>query len=344
MAIADLNVGGRPMCSLVTKGAGEDPIGSVASFDRLLLIEVPLPWPRAIRTAPRFPAAVDAALTRADAAGISCRVYGIVPDPAYTPAGLTRLISLQRPGRSMSVFDKEDFVVPREVLGSLVQAVLDQSPALAAFAEFRQDTTHLRDVLVCTHGTRDRCCASFGYPVYRKLRHASSLTGPRPSRAWRVSHIGGHRFAPTLIDLPDGRCWAHMNDDALAKLMHQGGEVPDLARHYRGWAALRGVPEMVAERAIFAEQGWEWATRTVASEIVVPADPITDRTQVRITFAGIDGRDPGYYDVTVEPTGVVTTGIGSCGDEDPSEHRQYHVTRMTRHELSRPARRFALAG
>ena len=52
--------------------------------------------------------------------------------------------------------------------------------------------------LVCTHGKRDRCCATWGRPV------ADTLAALHPARTWEVSHVGGHRFAGNLVVLPHG--------------------------------------------------------------------------------------------------------------------------------------------
>lgn len=333
MAATDTDLTTRPMCSLVTRAGGEDPIGSVAAFDRLLVIEVALPWPRGIRAAPRFPAAVDAALTRADALGVSYRLYGIVPDKHYTPDGLAHLIHARRPtgATALSVYDKEDFLVPHERLGELVTALLEEPDRLAGFAPFRTPSTHIRDVLVCTHGTRDRCCATFGYPVYSRLRRAFLEDAAGASRVWRVSHLGGHRFAPTLLDLPSGRSWAHLDDEAISRLERRHGPLPDLRRHYRGWAALRGLPAMVAERAVFEREGWPWAARAVRAEILRPTDPVTERTEVRLHVAGANG-DTAYYDAVVEPNGIVTHSLGSCGDQHVREQPQLHVTSLVKHE------------
>ncbi|GIS68222.1 MAG: hypothetical protein CM1200mP7_1710 [Chloroflexota bacterium] len=43
---------------------------------------------------------------------------------------------------------------------------------------------------------------SIGYPIYEKI-----LTSKQPFKvnAIQVSHIGGHRFAPNIIDMPDGK-------------------------------------------------------------------------------------------------------------------------------------------
>lgn len=53
-------------------------------------------------------------------------------------------------------------------------------------------------VLVCTNGKRDRCCALRGRPL------AAELDASATADTWEVTHIGGHRFAPTLLVLPYG--------------------------------------------------------------------------------------------------------------------------------------------
>ncbi|MFA9430853.1 sucrase ferredoxin [Egicoccus sp. AB-alg2] len=52
--------------------------------------------------------------------------------------------------------------------------------------------------LVCTHGKRDRCCATYGRPI------ADTLAALHPSQTWEVSHVGGHRYAGNLVVLPHG--------------------------------------------------------------------------------------------------------------------------------------------
>lgn len=58
--------------------------------------------------------------------------------------------------------------------------------------------------LVCTHGSRDRCCAKWGMPIFDALREHD------PGRVWQSSHLGGHRFAPTLVALPVGLMWGRI--------------------------------------------------------------------------------------------------------------------------------------
>ena len=53
-------------------------------------------------------------------------------------------------------------------------------------------------ILVCTHGSRDRCCGTLGGAIYAKAHKKA------PDQVWQASHLGGHRFAPTLPVLPQG--------------------------------------------------------------------------------------------------------------------------------------------
>jgi hypothetical protein len=54
--------------------------------------------------------------------------------------------------------------------------------------------------LVCTNGKRDICCAQLGRPLLEELE-------AQGREVWESSHIGGHRFAPVHLTLPDGRIW-----------------------------------------------------------------------------------------------------------------------------------------
>ena len=53
-------------------------------------------------------------------------------------------------------------------------------------------------LLVCTNGSRDRCCAEFGRPI------AGRLAERWPEETWETTHLGGHRFSGTLLALPSG--------------------------------------------------------------------------------------------------------------------------------------------
>jgi len=62
----------------------------------------------------------------------------------------------------------------------------------------RVGLTEERPIFVCTHSARDHCCGLHGAGVARALSKAA------PGRVWQCTHLGGHRFAATLVALPEG--------------------------------------------------------------------------------------------------------------------------------------------
>ncbi len=76
-------------------------------------------------------------------------------------------------------------------------------------------------VLVCTHGSRDVCCGAYGYPIYRELKELTDFD------VWRVSHIGGHRFAVNLVMLPEGIFYGRVDSSNLERTInaHRKGEI-----------------------------------------------------------------------------------------------------------------------
>ena len=149
---------------------------------------------------------------------------------------------------------------------------------------------------------------------------------------WRTSHIGGHRFAPTLIDFPEGRYWGHLEPEALEKLVLRQGPISELGRSYRGWAGLSGKFEQIAEREIFAREGWDW-TRYLKSGKTLKATQNEDYAEVRIEYATSDGNG-GAYEATVETNGTVMTRYDS-GPGPLQEVKQYHVSRLEKVHLGR---------
>jgi hypothetical protein len=95
--------------------------------------------------------------------------------------------------------------------------------------------------LVCVHGRRDRCCAQRGMPVYSELNTIA------PARTWQTTHLGGHRFAATMLVLPEGICYGRVEASEMPALVsaHTRGELHQLGR-VRGRCELSGA-EQAAE-------------------------------------------------------------------------------------------------
>jgi hypothetical protein len=212
--------------------------------------------------------------------------------------------------------------VPNDEVVAAVGALLEGLGVPPRFERYRQETGRVRDLLVCTHGSRDICCGKFGYPVYDLLRRRHAARGEL--RVWRTSHIGGHRFAPTMIDYPEGRYWGHLEPWAAEKVAARSGPVSDLGPFYRGWGGLRSPSEQVAEREIFALEGWAWTGYLKEGHVLASGD---DRAEVRIVYRSRDGAVSGAYGATVEATGTVMT-LESSGNAELTEVDRYRVVRL----------------
>lgn len=90
--------------------------------------------------------------------------------------------------------------------------------------------------LVCTNGKRDYCCGKWGAAAYRLL---DSYLKQEPhstlcEQVWMSTHLGGHRFAPTLLVLPVGMMYGLVQPNEIpAWLQAQRGQELYLSR-YRG--------------------------------------------------------------------------------------------------------------
>jgi hypothetical protein len=146
---------------------------------------------------------------------------------------------------------------------------------------------------------------------------------------WRCSHFGGHQFAPTLVDLPTGHVWGHLEPDVLEGLIHRQGAVADLRSFYRGWAGL-GHYAQIVEREIWMQRGWDWLHFRKAGQVLAQGstheEKAADWADVRLEFVAADGRTAGAYEVRVEVCGEVMTAYNS--GEAPTPVKQYRVSRL----------------
>ena len=100
-------------------------------------------------------------------------------------------------------------------------------------------------VIVCAHGRHDQCCAVRGRGA------AAAITAKYPEFTWECSHLGGDRFAATMLVLPEGLCYGRVDSteaDELVRL-YLDGRLDD--RYLRGRTSL---PHAVQAAQHFARQ------------------------------------------------------------------------------------------
>lgn len=100
--------------------------------------------------------------------------------------------------------------------GNLLQGRLNSNgiPNLA-FAEPSKPK-----LLICTNGKRDQCCATFGRKLISQTKEL--LSPDLFEQILECSHLGGHRFAPTAIWLPENLVLGRLKPRAVADLLQHG--------------------------------------------------------------------------------------------------------------------------
>ncbi|RUP02685.1 MAG: sucrase ferredoxin [Mycobacterium sp.] len=68
-------------------------------------------------------------------------------------------------------------------------------------------------VAVCAHGKHDQCCAVRGRSA------AAAIAAQYPEFVWECSHLGGDRFAATMLVLPEGLCYGRVDSTDAAGLV-----------------------------------------------------------------------------------------------------------------------------
>lgn len=159
-------------------------------------------------------------------------------------------------------------------------------------------------------------------PTYRHLRDTYA---DEHLRIWRVSHFGGHVFAPTLIDMPTGHFWAYIGEAQAAQIVPRQGDVASLRDHYRGWAGVPAGFAQAAERELWQRAGWAWFDDVKAGTLVAQ-DPHPEKptwAEVQIAHQALNGA-VNVYLVRVEVAQWLET-FGTTGQQDPYPYAQYAV-------------------
>lgn len=320
----------KAYCNCLALEKGLDPGGHAGSFDKAIVLEMPLPWRKDIyQEAGQLPQEMLNLLALWLQRYYETGQYPqlallIAPDPEYSRAGYRRVMFYTRDEGQITAFNKAEYHLPEAELGGLLWALFEAPENLPPYAAYLlPETQNIRDLLVCTHGTVDAACAKFGYPLYKDLRRNYAH---EQLRVWRVSHFGGHVFAPTLMDMPIGHFWAYVEESQARQIAEYAGDVSNLQGHYRGWAGLKSGFLQAAERELWQRLGWDWFNWAKSGEIL---DQDTDNTQeaswaeLRIHATEPDGTQHSY-DLRVEVERHIQT-ISTTGYENTHNYPQYIV-------------------
>lgn len=320
----------KAFCNLLALGKGLDPGGHATPFETLLLLEAPLPWGRDMYTTPgALPQEVIELyafyVERYRQTGFwpALYLFLIAPDEAYSQPGRRRVILFERDGDQMANFARTEYLVPEAEAGPLVWTLAEEPEGAGRFDAWKTadiPTNPTRDILVCTHGSVDAACAKFGFPLYRYMRRTHAADN---LRVWRVSHFGGHVFAPTLMEMPSGHFWAYVGEAQADQIVQRNGLPADLRGHYRGWAGLANGFLQAAERELWLREGWRWFDWPRRGEVLAEGGAGASSWADVCFVVEKNGRQH-HYKARVEMQGSIDT-IHTTNNEETLSYPQYRV-------------------
>ena len=244
-----------PRCAAHAASIEVDPGGSALHVDEVLMIDVPLPWPKPVWAADGF-THVPEAVMAAGEAGRRVRALAAVP----IDDGISRIVGY---GRMPEVgpMIRHEWHADASEIGELADRLL-RGGLGSADDRLVESGSDQREVAICAQGSHDICCGADG------MRLVGELVAIRPGLSVRkVSHTGGHRYAPTGITFPDGRMWGFVSVEELGAIVDRDGSPAAVAGRCRGWMGLPPVAQ-VAERAVFAAAD-AWAVDDLPRDVLV---------------------------------------------------------------------------
>jgi hypothetical protein len=286
-----------PGCAVVARMLGGSPAGTAAFMQSWLLIEFPGPWPgdaleQALAEA--FPEHQRARLEQLRAQGLRpllIRQPGRHQREPHLPGRRVFVGGSGPNGRWMECFRIDS-------LGELADLDLD---AIVSGRGGLGEPFAGPMFLVCTHGTKDMCCALLGRPL------AASLGANYPGRAWEVSHVGGDRWAGNLLVVPDGFLHGQLDPDeanVVAKSAMNGEVEPE---RLRGRTAVLTAWSQVAEIVVRKETGLRGLDEVIAfEEQVLGVDSESEVRQITVR-GGVQ-----TFEVTIRRRAVIGRGESRC--------------------------------
>jgi hypothetical protein len=226
-------------CSNLSRDASEQTFGTASIGNVWLLLEYPLAWERKAVEDSALSSTVKSFLSSVIKTLPRARVLLIKTDRLHT-TGITFYVVRSREHSPFTVrFQLTDYDQLTE---------LDIPSIAAGKVSAGGEVVNEPMFLVCTHGRRDKCCAKFGYPLYKAL-HATTK-----EPVWQSSHVGGDRFAANLVCLPHGLFYAHVTERAGQHIVEEYREGRIVLDKYRGRACY-SHPVQAAEFFIRCETG-----------------------------------------------------------------------------------------
>ena len=242
------------LCSLTSRKMDEDPIGSAPIWEKCLILEVKQPWDSEILDSSSIPKSTSLLLKKLTNKTIGFKFQAVIPRSNRT-TNTWKIMFFKYTEQGFCRYTKSEYEAPLKELNNIITSLALSSNS-SLLNKYKVENESERDILVCTHGNRDSCCGKLGFQTYSSLLSSQNKFTPK-TQIWRTSHTGGHRFAATLIDLPSGRYWGHLDPNLAKAILLK--EIPflSIAKHYRGSSAMNSSEEQVLEKKVLSIYDWD---------------------------------------------------------------------------------------
>ena len=225
-----------------------------------------------------------------------------------------RITAIRRPGRRADAPRWRWFVAHAEVGGeSLHHGEVSDPREFLDLALDGSDGQSSTDplVAVCAHGKHDQCCAVRGRSA------CQAIAAKYPESTWECSHLGGDRFAATMLVLPEGLCYGRVDSTESAELirLYLDGRLDN--RFLRGRTSL---PHAVQAAQYFARDAYG----DDRIDALHPLDVDRGEHRIRVTLSG----DLGTVEVTLREE-MSEPLLSQCRAQVPGQVRIFRLESIT---------------
>lgn len=309
-------------CAAFSRKLGEDIIGSGTNHQTYVLVECPTPWANNALETESLPENLKSLIAEVKQSKLSVR-FLLINNNETRKKNRRKILIYDRQSQGVTNgYSRKEFNI--ENISHATELI---SKYLAGdTVDFESDDSLTRDILVCTHGNHDLCCGKYGAPFYTKALATISELSLNNIRMWRASHFGGHRFAPTAIDFPDGRYYGGLDQDSFKSILTRTGDLSCMNKVYRGWGILP-TQIQVLERELMILHGWDWFNYKVAGKII---EQSSDKTAIlaELTLQQPNGSLYTYQANLVKDESKTISMKGSCHAMKESDFVKYRVENL----------------
>ena len=313
-AVASRTVDVPPMrCAVSARVRGESLHASAVRYRRFLLLEVPGPWGASAFDEKHMDPEVARELS------------------ARAAAADVHVLLIRRPGRHPSAAKgAKQRVMAWAFADTTTERVLwgawrtpEDLLSLDLTADIPGECNAVgpqRLALVCTNGKRDQCCALRGRPV------AATIAADTDWDTWECSHLGGHRFAATMMLLPTGDMYGWLDQDTSREVLERFDAGEFALSHYRGRAGQSEPVQAALHEAAVRLGDFRRDALRVSAARPAPEPPEGNAEglwEVEVVHrAGPETRIA--YRVVVAGSQVAPSFL-SCGDSSPKAETRYET-------------------